>query len=47
MSAITRGLAEFAVNTQYEDLPPRIIKETKLILMEHIGCALGALTTQS
>ena len=45
MSEITRGLAEFSINTRYEDLPPRIIKETKRVLMEHIGCALGGLTT--
>lgn len=45
MSEITRELAKFALETTYEDLPPRIIRETKLILMDHIGCALGALTT--
>lgn len=45
MREITRELARFAVNTRFEDLLPSILKETKLILMEHIGTALGALTT--
>ena len=45
MSEITRELARFAAETKYEDLPPEIIHETKLVLMEHIGCALGALST--
>jgi 2-methylcitrate dehydratase PrpD len=45
MSEITRELARFAVETKWEDLPESIIKETKLVLMEHIGCAMGALST--
>ena len=45
MSTITRDLAKFAVETKYEDLPERIVTETKRVLIEHIGCALGALTT--
>lgn len=39
-----RDLARFAVETQWEDLPPAIVHETKLVLMDSIGCALGALT---
>jgi 2-methylcitrate dehydratase PrpD len=46
MEGITRRLARFATETRYEDLPPSIIKETKLILMDTIGCGLGALTTE-
>jgi len=45
MGSITRELARFAVETRWEDLPESIVHETKLVLMEHIGCALGALTT--
>ncbi len=45
MEQITRELARFAVDTQYENIPENIIRETKLILMEHLGCALGALST--
>ncbi len=45
MSTITRELARFAVNTSFEDLPASIVKEAKLVIMDHIGCALGALST--
>lgn len=41
----TRALAQFALQTSWEDLPPAIVRETKLVLMDSIGCALGALTT--
>src|SRR6266511_3899997 len=40
----TRDLARFAVETRYEDLPDSVIHETKRILMDSIGCAIGALT---
>ena len=43
--SITRALAKFAVETAWDDLPPAIVRETKLVLMDSIGCALGALTT--
>ena len=43
---ITRQLAHFGTDTKWEDLPPRIVKETKLILMDTVGCALGALATE-
>ena len=39
-----RELARFAVETRWEDLPASIVRETKLVLMDSIGCALGALT---
>ena len=45
MSEITRELAKFASETKYEDLPAIVVKETKLVLMEHIGVALAALST--
>jgi hypothetical protein len=38
------GLAKFALETRWEDLPPPIVHETKLILMDCIGCVLGAQT---
>jgi len=34
----TRDLARFAVETRWEDLPPSIVHETKLVLMDSIGC---------
>lgn len=45
MANITQQLAEFACQFNYEDLPGSIIQETKQVLMEHIGTALGALST--
>ena len=39
-----RELAKWAVETRWEDLPPSIVHETKLVLMDSIGCILGALT---
>ncbi|MFC2012136.1 MmgE/PrpD family protein [Chloroflexota bacterium] len=45
MSEITRELAKFALETRWEDLPEPIINETKLVLMESIGCGIAALST--
>ena len=45
MSNIGQELARFAVETKWEDLPADIVQETKQIIMENIGCALGALST--
>lgn len=43
---VTRDIAEFAVNTQYEDLPLFVVREIKRLLLDTIGCALGAIHTQ-
>ena len=45
MTNITQKLAEFACQFKYEGLPESIVQETKQVLMEHIGTALGALST--
>lgn len=37
-------LAKFALETRYEELSPSILHETKRILMDSIGCLLGAQT---
>lgn len=42
---IIQQLADFALNAKWEDLPPDIIQETKMILMDSIGCALVATNT--
>jgi 2-methylcitrate dehydratase PrpD len=42
---ITHDLARFAINTRYEDIPKEAVDELKILLMDSIGCALGALTT--
>lgn len=44
MNNICRELAKFAVETRYEDLPPSLVHETKRILMDSIGCVIGAQT---
>ena len=43
----TREFARFALETKYEDLPPSVVHETKRILMDSIGCAIGALVWTS
>ncbi len=44
MSEITRELARFALGTRWEYLPPSIVHETKRVIMDSIGCTIGALT---
>lgn len=43
---ILRRLADFAVETEWAALPPSIVHETKMLLMDTIGCALAALATE-
>jgi 2-methylcitrate dehydratase PrpD len=40
-----RQLARFAAGIAWEALPPSIVHETKLLLMDTVGCALAALAT--
>jgi 2-methylcitrate dehydratase PrpD len=40
-----RQLAQFAVATGWAELPPSIVHETRLVLLDTIGCALAALAT--
>lgn len=42
---IIQQLADFAIETVWEDLPPSIVQETKMILLDAIGCALVATQT--
>jgi len=42
---ITQELAQFAVETKWDDLPESIVQEIKKVLMEHIGVAIAALST--
>ena len=42
---IIRRMADFAVNTRYEDIPAPALHEARILLMDSVGCALGALTT--
>jgi 2-methylcitrate dehydratase PrpD len=45
VGTITQELADFAVQTKFEDLPASIVEETKKVLMEHIGAGLAAFST--
>lgn len=36
-------LAEFALQTRYEDLPPAVVAEARRRLVDALGCAVGAL----
>ncbi len=42
---ITQELASFAINTHYEEIPAAALQEAKWLLMDTIGAALPALTT--
>ena len=44
--SITRSLAQFVAKTRYEDIPSKVAYETKRILLDSIGCALGALSIE-
>lgn len=44
MPTIVEALAGFTTETRFEDLPPSVIEESKRILIDSIGCALGGLS---
>ncbi len=43
--SISWQIAKFAVNLQYEDLPPEVILEAKRFLYDSFGCAFGSMHT--
>ena len=45
MSNLCQELANFVAETKWEDLPAPVVHETKLILLDSIGCALAAIST--
>lgn len=45
MNSISEELARFAVETKYEELPEHVVHEAKRLLLDSIGCALSAITT--
>src|ERR1700745_4295964 len=47
MTTLTQTLADFAVQTRFEDLPQPVVHEAKRLLLDTIGCALGAIDTTS
>lgn len=44
MANITEDLVKFARETSFEDLPSEVIRETKRVLLDSIGCAIGGLS---
>jgi 2-methylcitrate dehydratase len=40
---LTDRLADFALDTRFEDLPAEVVKEAKRRLLDTLGCAVGAL----
>ncbi|MFQ5407777.1 MAG: MmgE/PrpD family protein [Anaerolineales bacterium] len=40
--SISRKMAEFAANLQYDDIPPEALHEAKRFLLDSMGCALAA-----
>jgi 2-methylcitrate dehydratase PrpD len=44
-SAELEGLAKFALDTRYEDLPSSVVRDIKYFLMDSIGCGLAGVTT--
>ena len=39
------ALVNFILNTKYEDLPAEVAEETKYLILDTIGIAIGGLTT--
>lgn len=46
MGNITDKLANFALQTQYIDLPEQVRHEVKRVILDSVGCALGGLSTE-
>ena len=46
MTSITHKMADFAINLQYEDIPPAAVKEAKRFLLDSVGCALAAVNNE-
>lgn len=41
--SITESLADFTIETRFEDLPTAVVHEAKRILLDAIGCAIGGI----
>jgi 2-methylcitrate dehydratase len=46
MTSITRQMADFAINLNYEDIPAPELKEAKRFLLDSVGCALAAVDNE-
>ncbi|SAK80099.1 MmgE/PrpD family protein [Caballeronia ptereochthonis] len=47
MTGLTQTLAEFVTETRFEHLPAAVVAESRRLLLDTIGCALGAVRTES
>jgi 2-methylcitrate dehydratase PrpD len=45
--SLTYRLADFATSARYDDLPAPVVRECKRLLLDTIGCAVGAINTPS
>jgi 2-methylcitrate dehydratase PrpD len=47
MTTLTRQLAEFVTDTRFDHLPAAVVAESRRLLLDTLGCALGAVRTES
>ena len=45
MSYIAAQLADYIVNSSFDDLPPEVVHRVKLCIRDSIGCSLAGSTT--
>lgn len=44
---LTEAMAEFVAATRFEDLPSEVVREAKRLILDTLGCAYGAVNTES
>lgn len=42
--SLTEKWAEFLTKIKFEDLPPEVVEQTKMLILDSIGCAFGGYT---
>src|SRR5512139_3342984 len=47
LMTIARDLAKYALGIKYEDLPKEVIHEAKKVVLDAVGCAIGAFPSQT
>jgi len=45
MSYIAAQLADYIVNSSFDELPPEVVRKVKLCVRDSIGCCLAGSTT--
>jgi len=43
---VTTELARFAAEMSYDELPASVVRQTKRLILDSVGCALGGLATK-